>query len=286
MLLGLCLTSAVALGNITAFTLYTYTEVSKGIVCAETIHQAATDSDLQEQRGNHKLARWKNWQPDGHIQIKDHWFRYDPTSPWIIKGADMQIEPGQKIALVGRSGAGKSTLLKVLLKLYNNLDNGDRILFDTIKLSDQKLSDIPTLILRKNIFTIPQDPTVLNGSVSYNLDPLSRYSAKEHVSILESVELSKDVLHKPASELSLGQRQLLHLGRILLAKPKVILMDEATANIDYKTQAILKNILNNDLKQSTLISISHREDWIEGYDKVYLFGSDGSVSLKVKAPQA
>lgn len=284
-MLGLCLTSAVALGNITAFTLYTYTEVSKGIVCAETIHQAATDSDLQENRGDSKLARWSKWQPDGNIEVKNHWFRYDSKSPWIIKGADMTIEPGQKVALVGRSGAGKSTFLKVLLKLYNNLDNNDRILFDSITVSGQKLSEIPTLILRKNIFTIPQDPTVLTGTVSYNLDPLGRYSTSIHASILESVELSKDVLLKPASELSLGQRQLLHLGRILLAKPKLILMDEATANIDYKTQAILKNILSNDLKESTLISISHREDWIEGYDKVYLFGSDGSVSLKVKSPQ-
>lgn len=273
-----------SLGNITAFTLYTYTEVSKGMVCLESIHKTSTDSELREDRGDPDADLWRDWTPSGSVELKNHWFRYSPDSPWIVRGVNIKIEPGEKVAFVGRSGAGKSTILKVLLKLYNNLEGGgDRGIYDTIQISGRRLSDIPALILRKHIFTIPQDPTILKGTVRYNLDPLLRYPESEHAQILESVELSAKIADKPASELSLGQRQMLHLGRILLAHPKIILMDEATANIDYKTQDILKRILTVQLKDSTLISISHRDDWIEGYDKVYAFGADGTVKLRTKS---
>ena len=206
---------------------------------------------------------------EGKINFINYSVKYRPDTPLILKNITLEIKPGEKIGVCGRTGSGKSTLLLCLFRILEAHEG--KILIDDIDISKVGLE-----ILRKSLTIIPQEPILIEGNIRDNVDPSKTLNDIEINKLLVEVVLSeflegKDLDYKiedNGNNISVGEKQLLCIARALIKKTKIILMDEATANIDYRTESILKKNINEDMKESTVITIAHRIKTIINYDKI------------------
>ncbi|KAI3749263.1 hypothetical protein L2E82_19870 [Cichorium intybus] len=181
-----------------------------------------------------------NWPSHGNVELKDLQVRYRPNTPLVIKGITLSIVGGEKIGVVGRTGGGKSTLIQVMFRLVE--PSGGSIIVDGIDISTLGLHD-----LRSRFGIIPQEPILFEGTVRSNIDPIGQYSDEEIWRSLERCQLDDVVASKPGKldspvvdngdNWSVGQRQLLCLGRVMLKHSNLLFMDEATASVDSQTDA-------------------------------------------------
>ena len=200
-------------------------------------------------------------------------FRYG-TRNLVLKNIDLTIPEGQKIALVGESGSGKTTLVRLLLNFYTP-EQGD------IFISKQNLKDIDLELLRKRIAFISQDVFIFSGTVKENLcigleeiddDQLVNACkmARAH-EFIENLPLGYDTyLQEDGSNLSEGQKQRLAIARAILKKPDILIMDEATSNLDTITENYIKETIANFASDITVIIIAHRLSTIVNCDKIYV----------------
>ncbi|CAL5400016.1 unnamed protein product [Camellia sinensis] len=197
-----------------------------------------------------------NWPIVGKVEIQDLKIRYRPDVPIILRGITCTFEGGHKIGIVGRTGSGKSTLIGSLFRLVEPA--GGKIVIDEIDISTLGLHD-----LRSRFGIIPQDPTLFNGTVRYNLDPLGQHTDQEM--FLENANLERLFRRKKrawtrwdGSNSSMGQRQLFCLGRALLRRSKILVLDEVTASIDNATNLILQRNIRIEFADCTVITVAHR----------------------------
>ncbi len=211
-----------------------------------------------------------DWPRTGDVEVQNLKIRYRTGLPLVIKGITLKFESGTKIGIVGRTGAGKTTFLSALYRHFDDYE-GD------IFIDGMEVRDIDLKVLRSGITVIPQDPYLFQDTVRNNLDPLGRKTDIEIESILRDIDLwskfEKDgglqaQIDQSGSNLSQGQKQLLCLSRALLYRNKVILMDEATANIDSQSELIIQNLLKIRFKDCTIFMIAHRLNTILHCDKV------------------
>ncbi|CAK9185095.1 unnamed protein product [Ilex paraguariensis] len=202
-----------------------------------------------------------SWPAVGKVVIQDLQIRYRPDAPLVLRGISCIFEGGHKIGVVGRTGSGKTTLIGALFRLVEPV--GGKIVVDGIDISLIGLHD-----LRSRFGIIPQDPTLFTGTVRYNLDPLSQHTDQELWKVLGKCQLSEAVQEKDegldslvledGSNWSMGQRQLFCLGRALLRRSKILVLDEATASIDNATDLILQKTIRTEFADCTVITVAHR----------------------------
>ncbi len=219
----------------------------------ETEEGKAPTLDLHEQvTGNDALV------------FSDYTMSYRATTPLIIKGLNLTITQASKIGLVGRTGAGKTSLVQALYRMV--YVHGGDIQVHGRSLFDRSLEDARSLFA-----IVPQDPYLFEGTVRSNLDRYHQSSDEELTRVLGLVQLPFALsLHllEGGSNLSLGERQLLCLARVILSKRPFIIMDEPTSGVDTKTDAIMQRVLRTHLADRTIITIAHRLDTLTRMDRI------------------
>ena len=236
------------------------------------------------------------WPSSGAVSIRDLTVRYRPGLDPVLKGISVEIPAGCKVGVAGRTGSGKSTLVLALFRVVE-ADIRSKILIDGVDVSRIGLFD-----LRSRIALVPQEPTLFSGSIAQNLDPFRKVSEENETDdaklwaaldaaggLGDAVRAMPGKLRAPIAEggsnLSSGQRQLLCMARALLRKPKVLVLDEATAAVDGAADAAVGRVLRGaDFASSTVITIAHRLHGIAGADKVLVL--DKGVVQEFDSPKA
>lgn len=226
-----------------------------------------------------------NWPSDGSIAFQDLSFRYK-RGPLVLKNLNIQIKSEEKIGIVGRTGAGKSSILQALLRMFEP-ETG------TVMISGVDYRKIALKQLRSSIAIIAQDPTLFIGTIRYNMDPQGVFTDEKIWHCLKIVNLDEKIrsfakqldeeVAENGANLSLGERQLFCFARAVLMDKKIILLDEATANIDPGTDAIIQNVVENIFQHQTVLIIAHRIQTILHCDKILVLDK-GSV-VEFDSPQ-
>ncbi|KAJ2011628.1 Transporter of the ATP-binding cassette (ABC), partial [Coemansia sp. S680] len=279
------------------------------------------------------------WPPHGKIEFRDYSMKYGADLGYALKNVNLTINPGEKIGIVGRTGAGKSSLAKVLFRLVHE-NTGGSILIDGQDISEFGVGDY-----RPRLGMIPQESTMLDGSIRHNLDPLNQFDIEKMWAALIKCNMAKVVSPKHASGTyhdeevddnseegrkrkqwnqagwmkrvllfilkkvpkpvdtsqftfprgldrtanwcfggaSSGQQQLFSICRVIMRKRRIIVLDEATANVDLETDKSVQELIRKELSDCTVLTIAHRLDTIMNSDRIIVM--DKGTIAEIGTPQ-
>jgi ABC-type multidrug transport system fused ATPase/permease subunit len=215
----------------------------------------------------------------GRIEFRDVRFRYTEDRE-VLQGLSFTLEPGTATALVGRSGAGKTTVTDLLLKLYE--PNSGSILID-----GQDLHSLDAASIRRQIGIVSTDGAVFHGTLADNIRYKRAAATDEEVleaamaaGMHSTLERLPQGLQTPVGEsgigLSVGERQRIQIARMLVARPRILVLDEATANLDYATEAEIRKTIDGIRRSATILIIAHRFSMVRDADHVIVL-EDGQI---------
>ncbi|KAL9479999.1 hypothetical protein ACSS6W_004785 [Trichoderma asperelloides] len=286
-------------GNI-LMTLWSYTSLELDMNATERVIEYA-DLKTEPLDGEKAPAAWPT---SGDIEVKDLVVGYAEDLPPVLKGVSFNVKNNERVGVIGRTGAGKSSLTLALFRFLEARSG-------TVLIDGVDISKIDLHSLRSRLAIIPQDPVLFSGTVRSNLDPFNERTDEELHESLHRVHLVDSQPTTPANEpssaaasaaastaspvnanifrdltsgvaesggnLSQGQRQLLCMARAIVARPKIMVLDEATSAVDMATDALIQRSIREEFTDSTLIVIAHRLSTIADFDRILVL-SEGAVA--------
>ncbi|KAJ2833578.1 Transporter of the ATP-binding cassette (ABC) [Coemansia furcata] len=279
------------------------------------------------------------WPSSGKIEFRDFYMKYGADLGYALKNVNVTINPGEKIGIVGRTGAGKSSLAKVLFRLIHENTSG------SILIDGQDITEFGVGDYRPRLGMIPQESTLMDGSIRYNLDPLNEFDVENMWGSLIKCNMAKFVsqdrgsdvgqndeldsdsedvrrrkqwqeagwlkrvllftlmkVPKPEDTQSLtksrgldrlvknyfggassGQQQLFGLCRVIMRRRKIVVLDEATANVDLETDKSVQELIRKEFSDCTVLTIAHRLDTIMNSDRIIVM--DKGTIAEIGTPQ-
>lgn len=281
--IGLAISSALALSGSFQWGVRQSTELESQMTSVSRIREY---SELPEEPARESPPECRpkpSWPERGTIEFHGVNLRYFEGEEPVLKDLNFSINAGEKIGIVGRTGAGKSSIIAVLFRLT---EPEGSVVIDDIDTKSIGLHE-----LRKKLSIIPQEPILFNGPIRRNLDPFSEYNDLDLWRSLEHVKLAEVVrglpggldaeLKEGGSNFSVGERQLICLARAVLRQNRIIVMDEATANVDPDTDKFIQRTISESFTNCTRLTIAHRLNTIMDSDRVLVMDAGRVVEFDV-----
>ena len=248
------------------------TELQNALACAARVFELLDAEDQVPEAENAAAL-----QPDGHVQLQDVSFRYLPDRP-LIEGLSLDVQPGQRIAIVGPTGCGKTTLINLLMRFYD-VDRG------TIAIDGQDTVRVDRHSLRRTYGMVLQETWLKQGTIRENIafgkpeateEEIIRAAKEAHSwEFIRRMPQGLDTVVSDDS-LSQGQKQLLCITRVMLALPPMLILDEATSSIDTRTEILIQNAFAKLMEGRTSFIVAHRLSTIRNADRILVM-KDGKI---------